>query len=143
MSSRVRIPERTVLPISNGDTITVKKHLNAGEFRAMVRTQYVTHPVTGDVARANPVDMGVDRIMAYLLDWTITDHADRPIVIAQQSADVVRSALDAITPETYTEILKAIDAHDDAMRAVREQKKTIPAGETIPSDSSESQYAPV
>lgn len=136
MSSRMRRPETAVIPISRGDTITVRKHLTSGESRAMVRQMYASHPVTGEIVTGNPVDTGLARVEAYLLDWTITDTRDQPIVIYQQPPDIVRSALDAIEPECYTEILRAIEAHDTAMRADRLEKKTDPAGATtLPSSS--------
>jgi hypothetical protein len=127
MSARVRIPETVILPISQGDSITVKKHLTAGEFRAFARATYAIDRA-GTQVEANPIDIAIAKILTYLLDWTLTDHADRPLVIWQQPADVVTAALNAIDPECYAEILQAITAHETAMRALRLEKKTAPAG---------------
>lgn len=137
MSSRVRAPEVTVLPISRGDTITVKKHQTAGEFRDYARAQYVLD-ANGVQSEANPIDIGLAKILGYLLDWTLTDHADKPIVIWQQPTDVVASALNAIEPECYQEILEAIKNHDVAMRKLRTEKKTDQAGEATSSPISAS-----
>jgi hypothetical protein len=141
-TSRVRRPETVVIPISNGDTITVKKHLTSGESRAMARMQYVPNPLTGEHMSANPIDIGMAHVLAYLLDWTIADDHDQPIVIYRQGVDVVRSALDAIDPECYVEILRTIEAHDDRMRAERAALKNGQGGETIPSSSSVSPSEP-
>lgn len=137
MSSRVRPPETMTLPISRGDTITVKKHLTAGEFRAYARSQYVLD-ANGVQSEANPIDIGLARVLGYLLDWTITDHADKPIPIWEQSDEVKTSALNAIEPECYREILEAIKNHDVSMRKLRTEKKTDQAGEATSSPISAS-----
>lgn len=142
-SSRVRRPETVMIPISQGDTITVKKHLTSGESRAMARMQYVPNPLTGEHMSANPVDIGLSRVLTYLLDWTFNDVRGEPIVIYQQDTEAVRSAIDAIDPESYVEILRAIEAHDARMRAERAALKNGQGGETIPSSSSVSPSAPV
>lgn len=139
---RARRPETTVLSISQGDTITVRKHLTSGESRAIARQSYVTDPVSGSTVMGNPVDIGLARVCGYLIDWTLTDARQEPIAIWQQPPDVVRAALDAIDPECYVEILRAIELHDDAMRAERTQKKTIPDGIATPFSSSESPFVP-
>lgn len=135
---RARRPETEVLPISGGDTITVKKHLTSGESRAMVRQMYVTNPVTGESSVGNPVDIGEARVLTYLLDWTCCGQDGQPIVIYRQPPEVVRAALDGIDPECYTDILEAIKAHDVAMVKARLEKKTVQAGETTSSATSPS-----
>jgi hypothetical protein len=142
MSIRARKPETTTIPISHGDTITVKKHLSSGESRAMVRQMYTLHPVTGESVTADPVTIGLARVRAYLLDWTVCGPDGQPLVIWQRPADEVQAALDAIDPECYTEVLRAIETHAIAMHAERSEKKTPPAGETTSSSSSPSPSGP-
>jgi hypothetical protein len=135
MGSRVRRPEIDVLPLTAGDTITVKRFLTAGEFRALIKT--ATKPVHMDAARAangqdltfeiDPTESGIGLVLAYLLDWTFQDFDGRPLVIRDQPPAVVRAALDAIDAGSYMEVQKAIQTHDHAMRAfIDAEKKTTP-----------------
>lgn len=139
MASRVRRPDIETLPISGGDTLTVKKFLTAGEFRALVRS--VTKPVTLDAGgvpghdislEIDPIESGVATVLAYLLDWTFTDFDGRPLVIKDQPPAVVRAALDAIDADSYMEVQKAIQAHDQTMRAFAAMEKKTGAGSPTP-----------
>jgi len=123
MSRRVRgLDHATVIPLSGGDTITVKTHLNSGETRRMVTRLYKPGP-TGESVIVDPVSAGMIKVLGYLLDWTFTDHEDRPLVIRHQSEEQVIAALDAIEPEDYSEVLRAIEAHDEAMARARQTEK--------------------
>jgi hypothetical protein len=114
-----------VLPISGGDTITVKRFLTAGEFRTLMRA--ATKPVRFDPATAaagqdlmleiDPTESGIGTVLAYLLDWTFTDFNGSPLVIRDQPPAVVRGLLDAIDAQSYMEVQRAIQAHDTTMRA--------------------------
>lgn len=116
-------PETAVLRISNGDTLTVKKRLSAGEQRAMFAQMYV--PNLDGVLKVNPLATGLARMIAYLVDWSLTDDSGQRVVIAGQPIDAVTSALDALAPEDFAEIKDAIEAHEVAMLEEREaQKKT-------------------
>lgn len=139
MGSRVRRPEIEVLPISGGDTLTVKKFLTAGEFRKLVQNS--TNPVRIDATMRTEKDLGFDvdpsasgvaLVLAYLLDWTFTDFDDRPLVIREQPESVVRAALDAIDADSYMEVQRAIQAHDKTMRAFVAAEKKMKSGETTP-----------
>jgi len=140
MGSRVRRPEIDTIPISRGDSITVKKFLTAGEFRELVRA--ATKPVRLDAATAasgkdlafeiDPTESGVATVMAYLLDWTFTDFDGRPVVIRDQPPAVVRAALDAIDAESYMEVQRAIQEHDQSMRAFVASEKKMMSGATTP-----------
>jgi hypothetical protein len=141
MSARTRLPETAILPISQGDTITVKKHLTTGEFRAFARATY-TLDKAGTQVEANPIDIALAKILTYLLDWTVTDYAGQPLVIWRQPEATIIAALNLIDPECYAEILQAITTHDVAMRDVRTEKKTDPAGAPTPSSSSASPSGP-
>jgi hypothetical protein len=129
-----------VLPLTDGDTVTVKRFLTAGEFRALIKA--ATKPVRLDASTAtsghdlmfdiDPAESGIGLVLAYLLDWTFTDFDGRPLVIRDQPTAVVRAALDAIDAPSYMEVQKAIQAHDQTMRAyIAAEKKTTP-GATAP-----------
>lgn len=139
-SSRVRRPETEIIPISQGDTITVKKFLTAGEFRELIRA--ATKPVRLDASSGtfgkdlsfeiDPTESGVATVLAYLLDWTFTDFDGRPLVIRHQPQSVVRSMLDLIDSDSYMEVQRAIQEHDKSMRAFAESEKKMTSGETRP-----------
>ena len=140
MASRIRRPEIEILPISDGDALTVKKFLTAGEFRELVRAS--TRSVRVDQATAasgkdialeiDPTESALATILAYLVDWTFTDFDGRPIVIRDQPVAVVRAALDSIDAASYIEVQKAIQAHDKEMRAFVAEEKKMRFGATPP-----------
>lgn len=121
MSSRIRRPETTTLDISCGDTLTVRRHLTAGETRHMFEHMQRVGP-DGE-ASIDPMRVGLEKAVGYLVDWTITDADDQPIPIRGQTRDFIIDALDSLDPEDYAEIVKAVDAHDDAMGAERRAQK--------------------
>jgi hypothetical protein len=135
MESRVVEPESLTLPISNGDWLRVRKRLNAGENKRMVKRGMVT---TAEGRQVDPVEAGTAKVLAFLIDLSLTDPKGHPIVIARQPPDVVEAALDLINPESYTEILRAIEAHETAMEAERDAQKKIRHGDatsSLPSPS--------
>jgi len=128
------------LPISGGDSLTVKKFLTAGEFRELIRAS--TKPVRLDATTAatgkdlsfeiDPTESGIAMILAYLLDWTFTDFDGRPVVIRDQPRAVVRAALDAIDADSYMEVQRAIQEHDKSVRAYVAAEKKMPSGASVP-----------
>jgi hypothetical protein len=140
MGSRVRRPDVDVLPISGGDTLTVKRFLTAGEFRTLMRSATKTVKIDADTKlngqdwelEIDPTESGVATVLAYLLDWTFTDFDGRPLAIRDQPPAVVRAALDAIDAASYMEVQRAIQAHDQTMRAfIADEKKSL-SGSTPP-----------
>jgi len=122
-------PETTRLELSDGQWILVKRRLNAGEQRAAFRRQYTPNPDTGKL-QVNPDGIGIAMVTAYLIDWSLTDHRDAPVEIAQQPFEVVLAALDNLEDDRFDEIKTAIEAHDAAQRKAREQEKKLRAGVT-------------
>jgi hypothetical protein len=117
MSSRMRRPETVTLHITRGDWLLVKKHLTAGEQRQIFRR--MLHGGNS----IDSVNVGVSKMIGYLLDWSITDADDRPVVIRDQPEDVVATALDNLDVDSFREILTAIENHEEAMDAEREREK--------------------
>ena len=128
MASRIVRPETTTLHISAGDWVLVKKRLNAGEQRAMFARMYLAG-VDG-LLHVNPLQGGLARITAYLLDWSLTAPDGSQIVIRDEPIDAVARALDALDTESFGEIRLAIEAHEEAMAKAREQEKNGQGGET-------------
>jgi hypothetical protein len=127
--SRFVRPDVVTLPISNGDTITIRKQLNNGEQRALFDRVRIpgTMPPEIDTVRV-PMAM----IAAYLLDWTLTDDDGHRVEIRGQSTDDVLAIVDSLEPATVNEITKVIGDHVAASDAARaEEKKAIPTGVTV------------
>jgi hypothetical protein len=126
MSSRIVVPDVAVLPLTEGDTITVKQRLSSGEERRMIR-RGVSYTADG-TRQFDPLEAGVAKILAYLVDWTFRGLDGRIIPIRDQAPAVVESALDLLDPESYSEVLRAIEAHERAMQEQRDAQKKIPTG---------------
>jgi hypothetical protein len=136
MSIRVRRPVSDRLDLSDGDYLIVKQDLTAGEFRELMRASSRPVAVTPDVIagatagqtpniQLDPIAAGLATVVAYLLDWSFEDAEGRKIVIADQPASVVRSALDHIDSAAYLEVQGAIMKHQTARaEQLAEEKKT-------------------
>lgn len=125
MSRFVR-PETTVLTISDGDTLVVKKRLNAGENRRL----WAGMMRDGDSLRVQPLKTGMSTVVAYLLDWSLKDDDGKLVKITGLGPDALELVLESLDPDDFTEILRAIEAHENAMTAEREAQKKTTAGET-------------
>jgi hypothetical protein len=124
------------LKISQGDTLTVKRRLNAGESRRayerMMTTDPVECPKCGFTSDGEPrIDrgkQGIATILAYLVDWSFTDDNDELVVIRDQPDAVVTAALDALDTESFLEVKSAIETHDIAMMRERIAEKNDQGG---------------
>jgi hypothetical protein len=125
MSSRFVRPDTAVLTISRGDTLIVKRRLNAGEQRARFARMSLSG-VDGSL-NVNRLQVGLATITAYLLDWSLTDDSQRPVVIRDLSEPDLAAKLDALDPESFSEIREAIEAHEAAMEAERAVEKKLSA----------------
>ncbi len=121
MAIRIQQPDSTILHLSDGEWILVKKRLSAGEGRAMF-ARMIRDGATGDTIDTPRVALA--RVLAYLLDWSATTVA----IIRNQPNAVVESALDALDADSFREIREAIDTHIAAMDKERAQEKNAPSG---------------
>jgi hypothetical protein len=135
MSCRVRKPETVKLEISRGDWLLVKKHLTAGERRKMFGLM-VARGISDP--SLDPSRVGLSKMITYMLDWSFTDADGKPLPMQDQPADVVEKSLDAIDGEDFTEVLKAIEAHDTAMEQERAEEKNDRDGANVSSATSPS-----
>lgn len=130
-------PKEVVLPLPSGETLIVKARLNTGEQRE--RFDRMVSTVNGRPV-VDPMKVGHASVLAYLLDWTVTDEG-RPVPIRGLSPDELTRVLNNLESEDYRTIIQAIDAHEKAQDALWEaQKKTTPTGAiassaTLPSPS--------
>jgi hypothetical protein len=137
MRSRVVIPETKRLELTDGDWIVVRKRLTHGETQEAFKRRYLSG-VDGKL-HVDPVQIGHAQILAYLVDWSLTDPDGTVIAIKGQPAEYVEGALNSFDDETVAEILAAIREHETAMYAAREaEKKTILTGATASSPISTS-----
>lgn len=118
MSRRYRRPETKRLDISQGDHLVVKKHLTAGEQRAVFARMMRT-----DGESIDRTKVGISKMAEYLLDWSFEDAEGNPVVILGKSPDDVLRALDELPPEDFQEVLKAIEAHEADMEKERADAK--------------------
>jgi len=129
MTSRIVLPDLVVLPLTDSDTITVKKRLSSGEERRMLR-RGISYAADG-TRKFDPIEGGLSKVLAFLVDWTFTGPDGKRLAIRDQPPSIVEAALDLLDPESYTEVLRAIEAHEKAMAAEREaEKKTRSGGVT-------------
>jgi len=137
MPIRTVRPETTVLSLSGGDTITVKKRLNAGEQRAQFARAYEAN-ADGSKMRVNLIETGMALVTAYLLDWRRTDNPES--TLRGLSLEALTHELNHLEPASFTEIKEAIEQHELAMLAEREAEKNALAGEKAASAISPSPY---
>ena len=123
----VRPETKTLPPLSNGDTLTVKKRLNQGERRAE-RGRLYQQTADGS-RRVDPLQVGVSMVCAYLIDWTVKGLDGKVIDIRGKSADEMEAALDMLDPFVYDEIEQAIRDHETAILKERAAAKNIQGGE--------------
>jgi hypothetical protein len=132
MSRFVR-PETRTLTLANGDRLIVKTQLSYGEQQAMFARIYL--PSSDGTLRVNPLLVGVATVVAYLVDWTVTDESGAIVPIRGLDAEAVIGVLNSLDPESVTEILSAIQVHESAMGQARREKKvatpTAPTSEVI------------
>lgn len=132
MSRMVR-PESATAKISGGDWLLLKKRLTAGETRAMLR-----RGMRADGRGVDALNIGHAKALAYLLDWSLLDTQDKPIIIRDQPESVVGAALDALDTESFNEIVAAVVAHEEAMERERDEEKKLTIGRTTSETSTPS-----
>ena len=127
--SRFVQPASDKIDLTDGDWLIVKRQLTAGEQRrAFART--IKTLTLGQPGELNPEGIGLAKIVAYLLDWSLTDADGRPVVVRDQPDAILEGALLAMTPESFREIHDAITAHEsrqaDALEAEKKTRTTAP-----------------
>lgn len=128
-------PDTVTLPLSDGDSVTVKKRLNHGE-----QHDCFTHMYRAGVngkAEVDTLKVGDATITAYLVDWTLVDRRGAVIPIPESRSDAEGAArryaeivaiLRNLEPETWNEIRNAIAQHEKAVEAELAALKKTPAG---------------
>lgn len=122
-------PDTHTLTLADGATLTVKRRLNAGEARELKGMQAFT-------TLAEP-----GLVMAYLIDWSITDDG-KAVPVAGLSRTDLANVLDSLDEDAFDEIHAAIAAHREAMIAERAAQKKTPGGTSTSAPTSPSSSVP-
>jgi hypothetical protein len=123
-TSRWSRPDTAKIDISNGDWLLVKRRLSWGEQRGA----YVRAIAAGGGERPRPAQLGLEMVVAYLLDWSLTDDNGAQVPIRGLDPDALTAVIDNLDPDTYGEIRKAIEAHEDRVNEERAQAKKLRDG---------------
>jgi hypothetical protein len=118
--------ETRILSLADGETLVVRSRLTNGEQRAMLARIYTTGP--DGTLQVNPWQNQIGVVTAYLLDWSGRDAEGRPVRIADRSIAELEQVLDSLTPDSFGEILAAIERHVLEMRAARDAEKKTRTG---------------
>ena len=119
-------PETVTLTLADGDRLTVRKRLSAGQQRARLSTCYVTGP--DGMARPDVFAMGRATILAFLVDWTLTDEG-AAVPIRGLSIDELGLVIDDLEGPEFADVREAIEGHERRENEARElEKKTIAVG---------------
>jgi divalent metal cation (Fe/Co/Zn/Cd) transporter len=128
--ARVTRPETHTLTLQSGETLLVKKRLNAGERREMLAS--MRDPVTN---RMDGLLSGRATALAYLLDWNLKDDITGEALLMKDSKTGQRlpnaeisALLDSLDSDDVKEIENIIDQWDDKMLAERKEEKKILTG---------------
>jgi hypothetical protein len=108
--------------LSDGDWIDVKKELNAGEQRAIF-TDLVVNMTAGEKPKLDPKQVGKTKLLQYIVGWSFTDAKGDAVPFSE-------GALENLDPDTYTELVEAVDAHEEAAEKVRAERKNDRSGES-------------
>lgn len=139
--SRFLKPETVVLRISNNETLVVKKRLNRGEQAEM----FARMRSPGDIGLVvDSMRVSLERVLAYLVDWTLVD-GGKPVPYRDLDRQGRIDTLNAMDPDSFTEIRDAVDTHEAAMEAAIEEEKKARAGaigSSVPSISVDGSASP-
>jgi hypothetical protein len=122
--SRFVQPETRTLTLANGDTLTVRARLTAGEARAQWGRHYDER---GTLIR-NPLLWNQSLVVAYLLEWSFTNGTGEVVSLRDKSVPDIMAIIDALDEASFEEVVKAIDAHVGAMKAERDVEKKTGGG---------------
>jgi|SRR5215831_2424808 len=113
--NRFVIPTITRLPLSDDDWIDIKTELNAGE-RRHAFGRLVKEMRVGEQTTLDPEQVGITRLCEYILGWSFTDTAGRPVEVSEE-------AIKALDMDSFAELIAAIDKHEAVIDAKRSAEK--------------------
>jgi hypothetical protein len=96
-------PDSTRLDLTDGDWIEVKVELTAGETRDLYGRMR-PYVVPGEPNQLIAKEVGIARLIAYVIDWSLRDRAGKPVPVNEKT-------IDGVDMDTFQEMLAAVDAH--------------------------------
>jgi hypothetical protein len=128
-----------VLTLPDGATVIVRRRLNTGETHALAAAMMRAPTAGDDRLRVDPLKVGLETAVAYLVDWTLTD-GGRPVPLRGLAPDEVRSSINMLEADVFQDMRQAIDAHVERQAAERAAEKksqatAIGSSPTSPSPS--------
>lgn len=113
-------PEVVRLSLPEGQWIDVKKKINVGEQREMYARIYPA-AAAGEKLKLDVMQVGVAKVLAYLVAWSLTDAAGKPVAVDE-------AAINNLHPDKFKHIREAVDAHEAAIDSARGEEKNAPDG---------------
>jgi hypothetical protein len=107
-------PDIVRLPLSDGDYLDVKRYLTIKEVRRIFVRQ-IKPGVIGEKQMLNPDQVGLSKVMEYVVGWSFTDQDGRPVPFSED-------AVENLDPESFQEILAAVDAHEERQDQEKKQR---------------------
>jgi hypothetical protein len=114
-------PETVRVELSDGDSLELKRELNAGEYRDMIAAQF-KETQAGEGLGVDLHNVGINKILAYLVGWSLVNFD------GVSPLPVTRDSVDKLDHGTYVEILNAIEAHHDRWELSVGERKNDQAG---------------
>lgn len=126
-------PEVTRIALSDGDWIEVKTLITNGDQKAIDSAGAMSptlDPASGRVF--TPIDWQrceIERAMVMVMDWSLHNAEDKPVKL---SKDAMRS----IDPESFEEIILAVNKHIVGIAIAKKEKREAKAAEEKPTPPS-------
>jgi hypothetical protein len=114
-------PEIVRLPLSDGQFLDVKRELTFGEYRKIQTDMMAGALVQGEPIKLDPRKVGITRLLAYIVDWSLSDGEGRPTPISE-------SAIEQLQADRAREIVDAVTAHEETQDRARRERLANPTG---------------
>ena len=108
------------MQLTEGHWIEVKKRLTVGESRKVMGSMVAEIRADGRMT-PNFEQAGKGEVLAYLVDWSLTDEAGKRVPIDTDAKKA--AAIDNMSEEYFKILSQAIEAHVAAMDAERVAEK--------------------
>lgn len=123
MIPAVVMPQTVILPLAYGWTVTVWEELTHGQYNDMRSRIYAE--ADGGALKPNTEKFFDGLIVAYLVDWTLTDAQGARIEIRGLKPDALQDALRNLRQFAALEVQRAIEAHHErGLAVIADLKKT-------------------
>lgn len=126
---RVVSVETERVPLSDGDWVVLKKQLNVGEHRQILKAAQTIRD--GHEPTLDYLAYRFHTVLAYIAAWSLSDATGEILPITP-------TGLDLVDMETYDELREAVEAHESASADTK--KKTL-TGKSAPDPIGPSRFA--